>query len=514
LPLRLEGQASGSLEGTMPAVTPGEERTFTSKLELEAPRLKIMPQNITTEKLHGTVDYRKKNIDYSFEWEALGGKWHIDGQIPPPKTKPAPNEEGHLRIQGVQLGQLWTGPRAASALRSLQGVVDVDLRFRHEGADLWPVGNGVLQLRGLRWDNISLADSSLRGDLVLTEQDLRLRNLSGTMGQGALRGQVSLNPRDWERSWINLTLDRAEAARLLAPWPRLAANIQGPLQLRLRGRLGTEWTGTGDLVLARGRVAGIEVSEWRLPFDWIVAPRYGRVQFEIRDSTTQLAGGRLVTQASLGWGEGSRMEGRLRFYSLDLRLLMRQATDFSQVASGQVSGRFDFWGNDVRSLDDLRGTLDATLQQTQALQLPVLQQVAPFLLSSQSSTLFQNGNLRGRLAGGIFRIERLTFTGNLLQLLVEGTVTTQGRLNLEVTAQTGQLGANPRLLRLLGLRIPTVGPIPVSLLITATDYLSNRLVHLRVTGTLHSPVITIEPISLLTQEAVLFFLNRSNVPLP
>jgi hypothetical protein len=334
------------------------------------------------------------------------------------------------------------------------------------------------------------------------------------MGQGALRGQLSLNLRELDRSWINLTLDQAEAARLLAPWPGLAVNMQGPLQLRLRGRLGVEWNGTGELVLARGRVASVEVSEWRLPFDWTLAPRYGRVQLEIRDSTTQLAGGRLVTQASLGWGEGSRMEGRLRFYNLDLRQLMRQATDFSQVASGLVTGRFDFSGTEVRSLDDLRGTLDATLQQTQALQLPVLQQVAPFLLTGQSSALFQSGNLRGRLAGGIFRIDRLGFTGNLLQLIVEGTVTTQGRLNLDVTAQTGQLTANPRLLRLLGLRIPAVGPIPVSLLITATDYLSNRLVHLHVTGTIRSPVITIEPLSLLTQEAFLFFLNRSNLPLP
>jgi hypothetical protein len=83
-----------------------------------------------------------------------------------------------------------------------------------------------------------------------------------------------------------------------------------------------------------------------------------------------------------------------------------------------------------------------------------------------------------------------------------------------VTAQTGQYGANPRLLRLLGLRLPAVGPIPLSLILEATDYLSNRLVHLRVTGTWRSPVITVEPVSLLSQEAVLFFLNRSNLPIP
>jgi hypothetical protein len=48
----------------------------------------------------------------------------------------------------------------------------------------------------------------------------------------------------------------------------------------------------------------------------------------------------------------------------------------------------------------------------------------------------------------------------------------------------------------------------------ASTYFSNRVVHLRVTGTLHSPIITVEPLSLLTGEALRFFVNRSTLPLP
>ena len=37
---------------------------------------------------------------------------------------------------------------------------------------------------------------------------------------------------------------------------------------------------------------------------------------------------------------------------------------------------------------------------------------------------------------------------------------------------------------------------------------------LRVTGTVRSPVIRVEALPLLTEEAVRFFLRRTNVPLP
>jgi hypothetical protein len=76
------------------------------------------------------------------------------------------------------------------------------------------------------------------------------------------------------------------------------------------------------------------------------------------------------------------------------------------------------------------------------------------------------------------------------------------------------MGANPNFLRLLGLRIPAAGPIPVSLLLEASTYLSNRTIHLRVTGTVRSPVVQVQPVALLSDEVVRFFINRSSLPIP
>ena len=42
--------------------------------------------------------------------------------------------------------------------------------------------------------------------------------------------------------------------------------------------------------------------------------------------------------------------------------------------------------------------------------------------------------------------------------------------------------------------------------------LSDRVIRLQVTGTLRSPVVRVQPLQLLSQEAIRFFLNRAIGP--
>jgi hypothetical protein len=329
-----------------------------------------------------------------------------------------------------------------------------------------------------------------------------------------LRGRASFPRRSGDRGWFSVALDNVEAARLVAPWPVLAGRVEGPVNITLRGTLDHEWAGSGEVTLLRGRVLGVDVVDWRVPLDFVIAPSRGAGQINVRDTAAQVALGRLTGRASLSFDSVNRLEGIVRFNGVDLPTLLRQSTEQSQVGPGKITGRIDFAANDLRSINDLSATIEASLQQTQAMNYPVLQQIAPFLGPGQSSTSFRNGDLRARLDRGVIRVQRLTLSGSTLQLFVDGTVTLEGRLNLNVTANTGQLGYNPTFLRFLGVRIPAVGPIPVTVLLEATTYLSNRTIHLRVTGTLRSPVVQVEPVSLLSEEAVRFFINRTPLPVP
>ena len=117
-----------------------------------------------------------------------------------------------------------------------------------------------------------------------------------------------------------------------------------------------------------------------------------------------------------------------------------------------------------------------------------------------------------RLNRGTVRIEQLTLQGNNVQVFVDGTATLEERLNLHVVAKSGDVGWPTVRLGPIGLRIPVAGPPPLILLQEASALLSNHVAYLDVTGTLRHPTIRPRPLPILSEEAVRFFLNRSNLP--
>ena len=188
-------------------------------------------------------------------------------------------------------------------------------------------------------------------------------------------------------------------------------------------------------------------------------------------------------------------------------LLHSLGADVSQFGTGQLSGQLDLGGTNIRSPDDLTGTFRASLQQAQAAELPVVRQLIPFLAPARSgSAVFTNGDLDILLARGILRIERCRLVGPVLQMVIEGTATLTGRLDLDATGNTGNplhaAGAES-----LGSRLPSVGTIPLRLLAEVTALFAGRLLHLEVTGTWRSPIIRVAPILSLTEEAARFFLG-------
>src|ERR1051325_1485632 len=154
-----------------------------------------------------------------------------------------------------------------------------------------------------------------------------------------------------------------------------------------------------------------------------------------------------------------------------------------------------------------------SFHQAQALQFPVLKQLAPYL-GVGANTTFQSGELAARVERGVMRIQSLTLVGNNVQMYLDGNVTLQGRLNLDVLAKTQTIGLPTDQLRLIGLKVPMAGPVPLLVVQEASNLLSNQLLYLEVTGTVRSPVIRPRPVQMLAQEAVRFFLNRYSLPIP
>ncbi len=531
VPVRLEGKVSGTVKGKLSPSEGDRPRTWTSDLEVTAPQLRV--QNIPAEKLKGKIDYRAGKIVYNLQGETLGGTFSIKGDLPVPgnqdkETRRRGEEEtrrqtddnlwlcqavadepggtGRFELRDAQLARLWRAYDITGPLSRLDGQFDILLNYRHIGPNLSPLGDGSFRIDNISWYDEFLG-TGLQGSARLTAIALELYNVTGDVAGGLFLGRFAFGVKPNSRSWFHIDLQQVEASRLFIPLPDVAAHVKGPVDLSLRGTIGREWNGSGGATLARGQVYGMEVTEWRIPLTFSFSPSQGSGELTIRDSIARIAQGRARLEGTLNWGNALRLTGRLLFYDVDLRTLLRHNPEISSYASGRVSGRVDLAGNEMHSLNDLTALVQAKMRQGQALQMPVLRQLTPYLRPGASSGTFQSGELKGRLAGGIFRIEHATLVGDFIKMLILGTINLAGNLDLEVTAQTGLNCINPARTNSISTRIPVVGVIPRLLIYEATALLSPAVVHLHVTGTVRAPVIRIEPLLTLTDEAVRFFLG-------
>src|SRR4029453_16287104 len=83
IPVRLEGRAGGTFDGTLQTAKEGNGRAFTSRTDLSAARLRV--QGIPAERLQGSVDYRAGEVEYKLEGRTLGGSFTLDGKVPAKK---------------------------------------------------------------------------------------------------------------------------------------------------------------------------------------------------------------------------------------------------------------------------------------------------------------------------------------------------------------------------------------------------------------------------------------------
>src|SRR6185312_13712052 len=100
---------------------------------------------------------------------------------------------------------------------------------------------------------------------------LEVRELSGTIAGGLLRARARVNVKNPARNFVILTINRANAALLLAPIPELKG-ISGDASISLRSTLGRTMHGSGTFTLSHGIVGGANIGELRVPFDFATAP--------------------------------------------------------------------------------------------------------------------------------------------------------------------------------------------------------------------------------------------------
>jgi len=504
-PVRITGKVTGKVGGTIPTTKAGESRVGNIDLDITAPKLTV--QGVPAERLVGKAALKGKTLEYELEGKTLGGSFEIKGRYPGQKKKPADGvgDRGSLKLTGIDLSRI--APAVGfKSLAPLRGRVDANFDFDNDLS----AGAGRVIVTSLMWGDASLA-RELTGVLVLRDGVVELTEVSGRIAGGELRARARMRLDDPSRNFFTISLDRVDAKRLLAPFGESGDLLSGPMSLVVRGRLGTETRASGTLALLRGTVSGIEVSDLRVPFEIATSPGgYGRLT--IREAALQAGSGRIRAEVTMDWGYDTRLNGQLQFIDVPLRAISPSLGDNAFLGNGRITGRFDLGGQRVRSMKDVTGTLIATLNNTSVREIPILRQATPYMNASGLLKPFGAGDIRGTLSDGVFRIHRLALANPTAQLFAEGTITTTGRLDLNVVAHTGTIGPDVPGLRLFGLRLPTIGPIPIGLIRDVSDFLSNRTIRLAITGTTNNPIVRVNVGALLRDEAIRFFLSRYVAP--
>jgi hypothetical protein len=508
LPLPLHGKIGGKLNIEIPARKLSDLAAWSVNATFETSTLTA--ESVTLGKLAGRLAYDGRMLAYNLAGDLLRGTLAWSGRWQPRAEKPAAND-GHLQIAGARLGALAPLFREQAALGTLTGQVNVNVHYQHDEKTGLPSGAGDLDIDDLRIDDVALL-SGVHAVVRVAADRIEIANVEGALAGGSLNASATLYFDPRRRGSFRASIGDADLAQVLVPWGRIAARSRGVIDAQIQGFAGggRPLQLNGVLAIRRGRFDGVELSSVRAPFNGSFDLSSGRGVIQMHGVTGQVARGRLTGDFDLTLASGLGLNGRGKFTGLDLRTLLQQSAAASRLASGKLSGTYTLAGRNIRTLVDLTGTLNADLIDTQALSLPILQRTLPFLTGGVSgSTSFDTGELRAHLSRGVIRIERFSLSSGSVQIFAQGNVSLSGRLSLSVLANTGQLNARARTVSLLASRIALFVAPPVGLLLEVTQFLSNQVINLEVSGTIRSPTVRIRPLQFLGQEAAQFFLLQA-----
>ncbi len=499
--LPIKGKLGGIIQTNFSAQDNNGEREVLFNADLNSSGYEIL--GISLRQTKAFVNWKRGSLQGNVNTEFAEGHGKLDFNL---SSGSKAKMVGNLNINGIKMRQLLVAIDANDQLKRLDAVCNLDIPYEVDVDSLQISANGKLVLNRFSHSNYLLSDQ-LQGNVVVEKNGISIKDIAGNLADGQLRGTAFLNLENMESSFYKGTLTHAEMSKLFAPW--LASyKPSGKLDTRFSGKLGREITANGEAFAIGLKFYGADFGDWRSPYDYSVAPSRGVGNFVMRDISGSVAGGKVYGATEYRWGVGNALSGNLRFQSLEMKALQAQFSDTKSPGSGTVQGKLVFAGRDVKSLDNITANLEGTLTHSRAQGIPIVRDLVPFLPGVATGTFFDKGELKARMDRGIIRIQRLALSNALVMVLIEGNISSQGQMDLEATARTGNLSVLPEAMRNLGLKMPAIGAVPLDVISQATGALAAGILHYKITGNYKNPIVKSVPLTLLTEESLRFFFGR------
>jgi hypothetical protein len=460
----------------------------------------------------GTLRTDKGAAEYSVKGETLDGVFEWIGAHALPQGRRhaegiALASSGSVSLRNLDLGRLAAAaPRRQLSDDLIRGRLNAKLDYE-EPLDGPLNGSGFVEIVNLA-NRTSELSMRITSSVTFDGRRLRLQDVAGDLLGGRLRGLVVLNLENLR----NGAFYRASVEGMSLPkfFPHIGADADlftGTGDLQVRGRISTAITGAGTIEINRGTFAGLDVSAWRSPAEIEVNLSNYSGRFVIPSSSAQLAQGQMSGKLNYDWDSSGQLESALDFSNVNLKGLLRSSSRIQSIGEGRISGRLQLGGRSIKGLNDLTGSFSGRLQNTQPGSWPIFDRILSMLTGvGGRSLVFDNGSFQGVIGGGATRLNRLELVSQRARIWGAGSIRHNGGLDMDFTAFTGNTSVRGRGGEFLAAQLLTNLNPTTAVLVRINQLLSDRVIAVKVAGTLSSPTVTLKPGPTLTAEAARFLL--------
>ncbi|MEZ6141479.1 MAG: hypothetical protein R3B84_12980 [Zavarzinella sp.] len=551
--ITMAGVSDGTITIRVPKVVPPQVRGYQVDLQFDGPKLTI--QGLPADKVRANAVIANGVADYKVILKAFGGEVELNGRLDPNSEPQQPQQAPpqlmavpgfpyalpiqqvqtnsqntklkdplRLKLRGINLSELLKISNKIGGVTKLDAEISGELTIREivkleieipqkdgtvvKKTEERYVGEAALRIDRLHWQNQTISSSGT-ALVKLTEDEIFIDKINLPVGRGSIRASGVINLDRFDASRMTLNLTKCSTEKALVMVPSLEKNIRTTVDGRINLSVGSEIRGNGVLFARGGTIYGVPVTDLRLPLDFTYSLVSNRGELHFRDANGSTSGGRISGKGELRFPPNLHptLKLNLEGKNIDIGKAFASAQQYSAV----VSGKLELTSRSLDTVNDLDAKFDGTIGRSRPFGLPLLSSLVPFLgFGRDTTTLVEGGEVSARLHKSVWKFDEVTLTGSSLDIYATGEVSLNGNIRAEIAGSTGQARLNLlQSARIQRLSTRTVNePFTAEGLSNVFGVLANFAVHLEVSGTVTSPVIRIETVKTLSDNAIRFLLLR------
>ena len=488
----ITGNLAGEAKASLSAQPRQGDRQWTASADFSVPTLVI--GTVEAANFTGALEIQNQRLEYSITGKVFEGDLEIEGIYPDEEQRLEPMGQivpgqGRIQLEDLSLQQVWRAYTGDPAAANLSGTLDLNVRWsRAEGQT--PAATGSVVVTNIDWNDQRISDR-LEGAAQIRDSRLVADGIRGTLLGAELDAKAVWGLGSDRSRMILVHLHEMDLPTFLALTPFPSGIIEGKADIEAILSPRELWQLDVRLRSSALSVQGLGFQSVNLPFRGTVLPSFERGELVFRSAGASLAGGRIDGQVVVGWGERRRVTGELAFARVDTKTLVQQSLGSDLPGDGTLSGTLVISGQNLASWSDVTIDIDAELSRAQPRRLPVVEALQVLVKNLSFSQPVDEGQIVARYVKGAWIIDEMTLTGPVLELVIEGTISANRRVNWEVIVRTGRRSFDRRLTHLVG------GQLGDRLWV----FLADRFVRAQVTGTVDRPIVHVKPFSLVNIKA-------------